>query len=310
MRGSTIGKSIATAAVLGAVVVLVVAAAGWYVAPTNQPTDGPPAGEQATGAVLVHQASFEGTLTERAFRAAFESAEGPDEKAAVAGRYLDRGRERLTELRERRTTLRQARENGSLSAGAYRARAGRVREAAGSLRRLSTSIEQAVESLPSDARERHGVTADRIAGLERDATALETSIEETAVTLAFGPGFYADFQDMVSRYNEEVESVGENPPDLLAGEEVNVVVDDGSARTILSFRVDEDGTIRDVGAGAREDATVRLLTDRETMAEIVDADDPATALQRAIERGAVEIEGVGLKNEIKWAILRKLVRWR
>lgn len=308
MTGSTIRNSILAAAVLGAVVGLVVAAGGWHVASTTQPTEGPAAGEQATGALLVHQASFEGSHTERAFRSAFQSADGPDEKAAVAGRYLDRGHDRLAELRERRTTLQRARENGSLSTSAYRARAGQIREAAGSLQRLASSIEGAAEGLPDDARERHGVSADRIAGLQRDAAALERSVEETAVTPAFGPGFYAEFREMVSRYNENVASAGDGAPDLLAGEEVTLVVEDGSAQTVLSFRVAEDGTIRDVRAGAREDATVRLLTGRETMAEITAADDPATALQRAIERGAVEIEGVGPKNRVKWAILRELAR--
>lgn len=304
---SRTSAAVAIVAVAGLVVFGVV---GWGV---WQPEHPPPpgdvtSGEQAAGVVLVHQASFEGTLTERAFRSAFEAADGPDEKAAVAGRYLDRGHERLVELRERMTTLERARENGSLSAGAFQARAGRVREASGSLRSLSSSIESAVASLPEDVRRRHDVTAARVTELGREAAALRESIETPQVSPAFDAAFYADFQDMVGRYNAEVRSAGDGSPDLLADESVNLVVEDGQTRTVLSFEVAGDGTIEDVRAGTGEDATVRLRTDRDTMAEINDADDPATALRRAIERESVEIEGIGLKNGIKWAILRELAR--
>lgn len=89
----------------------------------------------------------------------------------------------------------------------------------------------------------------------------------------------------------------------LAGERVNLFVSDPSGEGAFSFRTDANLRIEEFERGSREDATVRMETDRETVDRIADADEPMGEFQEAVVDGSVTISGIGTVNEVKWGVL-------
>lgn len=89
----------------------------------------------------------------------------------------------------------------------------------------------------------------------------------------------------------------------LAGEIVNLFVSDPSGEGEFSFRTDSTLRIEAFERGSREDATVRMETDRETVDRIADAEAPVEEFQEAVVDGSVTITGIGTANEVKWGVI-------
>ncbi|MFC7026375.1 hypothetical protein ACFQJ5_16710 [Halomicroarcula sp. GCM10025324] len=131
---------------------------------------------------------------------------------------------------------------------------------------------------------------------------------------AWGNEMYEQMNPMVEKYNENIRA-----DDLgvaagqLKGEKVNLVITDtdGSQAT-TSFRMDDQLNIRDLKQGERDDATLKMSTDRATMEQIISADNPAIAFQNAIASGDIEMDGLGATSAVKWAAINLasgIARW-
>lgn len=122
-------------------------------------------------------------------------------------------------------------------------------------------------------------------------------------TWADGTG--AALERVVAGYNAAVDGVDVGPAARLVRDQrvtLTVTDTDGSSAQ-FSFRTDADLHVVDFGAGPRDDATVRMFTDPETVGRIAAAPDRAAAFESAVTAGDVRIEGVGLLNRAAWALV-------
>jgi hypothetical protein len=109
----------------------------------------------------------------------------------------------------------------------------------------------------------------------------------------------------VDRYNG---AIGDTTPGPTAGlirnERVTLLVTDTDETTaVFSFRTDADLEIHEFRAGARDDTTIRMYTDRATVARIAKASDRPAAFEAAVRAGDIRIEGVGLVNGLLWGLV-------
>lgn len=119
----------------------------------------------------------------------------------------------------------------------------------------------------------------------------------------FGPTFWTDMSTIAATYNEEDPALGLGG-DLLTGNVVNFhVTDETGAEAVASFRLTGENRITDLRAGPRDDASIRLSTDRATFDRIAAADAPGRALVRAMESGEVRVDGRGFWNGIVWDVV-------
>jgi hypothetical protein len=111
---------------------------------------------------------------------------------------------------------------------------------------------------------------------------------------------------MVETYNENVDAddfgflAGQ-----LQGENVNLVVDDPANGTeaSVSFALDNDLRMQELALGTRDDATIRMSTDKATMDRIIASNDPAGAFMNAVVDDDISISGIGTLSGVKWAVV-------
>jgi hypothetical protein len=95
----------------------------------------------------------------------------------------------------------------------------------------------------------------------------------------------------------------------LAGEVVNLRVE-GSGT--YSFEITESLDVEEFRGCGREDATVRLETDTDTVREIEESDDSVGSVESAYREGDVRVEGIGTVNSVKWEVInhvRRVSEW-
>jgi len=116
---------------------------------------------------------------------------------------------------------------------------------------------------------------------------------------------FEEFSGMVDVYNEAITSVDLGiAGDQLSGEKVNLVVNDADGESAtFSFELDSQLRMTDLDLGPRDDATLRMSTDRETVSEIVNADNPAVEFRDAVASGDVTFSGIGTTNAVKWTVI-------
>lgn len=120
---------------------------------------------------------------------------------------------------------------------------------------------------------------------------------------------YEEMGPMVDRYNENVDADDAGVAgDQLKDENVNLVVSDANGTDAsVSFHMNDQLQIEELSQGTRDDATMRMSTDRATMDTIIASDTPSSAFQSAITSGDISIDGIGAVNAVKWAIINVLV---
>lgn len=119
---------------------------------------------------------------------------------------------------------------------------------------------------------------------------------------------YSDLQPMVGVYNAEVDASDAGiAGDQLKGETVNLVVTAANgSQASASFRMDSELKIRDLAQGTRDDATMKMTTDRATMERIIESETPASSFQNALQNGDITIDGLGTVNAVKWVVINLL----
>ena len=122
---------------------------------------------------------------------------------------------------------------------------------------------------------------------------------------------FDDMGPMVETYNENVNASDLGPgANQLRNENVNLVVDDpanGTAASV-SFRMDGDLRIQELELGTRDDATIRMSTDKATMDRIIASGNPVNAFNDALTppNAEITISGIGMVNAVKWTVLNLL----
>ncbi|MDR9430431.1 MAG: hypothetical protein RI568_06985 [Natronomonas sp.] len=117
---------------------------------------------------------------------------------------------------------------------------------------------------------------------------------------------FEDMQPMVETYNENV-----NRDDFgfmatqLQDQDVNLVVDDpaNGSEASVSFTLDDDLRMQEVELGPRDDATLRMDTDKATMDEIIASDSPEAEFRFAVVNDDITISGIGTFAMIKWVVI-------
>lgn len=111
---------------------------------------------------------------------------------------------------------------------------------------------------------------------------------------------------MVETYNENVDA---DDFGFVAGQlqnqKVNLVVDDPANGTeaSVSFRMDGDLRMQELELGTRDDATIRMSTDKATMDSIITSDSPVAAFREAVLDDEITISGIGTLNSVKWTVV-------
>lgn len=86
----------------------------------------------------------------------------------------------------------------------------------------------------------------------------------------------------------------------LGGEVVNLRVR-GSG--VYSFELGENLDIEDFSGCGREDATLEVETDQDTVHRIEDSDSPTRELQTALDGDDIRVQGIGPVNRVKWGAI-------
>lgn len=95
----------------------------------------------------------------------------------------------------------------------------------------------------------------------------------------------------------------------LAGEVVNLHV---AGEGTYSFEVGDHLDIEEISGCGREDATVEIETDRETVRTIGQSDRPTREIRTAYVRNDIRVDGIGTVNAAKWTVLngaKAVVDW-
>ena len=121
---------------------------------------------------------------------------------------------------------------------------------------------------------------------------------------AWADEMYADFDAMLPEYNEKISSGSSGSLEIaksyIGGERVNFVVTDSDGQTAtFSFHMDEDLRLTEFEQGPRDDATLRMSTDRATVEEIMQSSSPDSAFYNAVLGGEIEMDGLGVISAIK-----------
>jgi hypothetical protein len=115
----------------------------------------------------------------------------------------------------------------------------------------------------------------------------------------------ADLERLVSQYNANVDEAPGLITNRLAGERVELRVGSGddvasaNSGTVYHFELADDGRISGHGEGSADESTVLVLTSETTLNEILTSDQPGTTFRAAYNDDTVDIEGVGITNEVK-----------
>ncbi len=119
---------------------------------------------------------------------------------------------------------------------------------------------------------------------------------------------FGDFEGFVSTYNENVDASDLGiAADQLKNERVNLIVTDGDGtQGTASFRMNAQLQIQELEQGTRDDATLQMTTDRATIDRILGSNNPTNAFQNALTDGDIRIDGIGLINSVKWAVINVL----
>lgn len=116
---------------------------------------------------------------------------------------------------------------------------------------------------------------------------------------------YDDSKSMVSEYNERVDSETLGPASGQLKDEVvnlHVTAADGSEAT-FAFEMNDEHEIEDLQQGTRDDATLKMTTDRATYQRIASAENPASEFRSAVRGDDVKISGIGAVNGVKWGAI-------
>jgi hypothetical protein len=136
--------------------------------------------------------------------------------------------------------------------------------------------------------QRNGTAGGIVAGsVDTQGDSLGRPLSSSDTT--FDGEFYDRVASFAGAYNERQPDLGA-AGELARGEIVNLhVVAPGGEEGVVSFHLTDDNRIRDLRAGPREDATIRIEMEKATFDRIAGADDPGAEFEQALEDGEVSV---------------------
>ena len=115
---------------------------------------------------------------------------------------------------------------------------------------------------------------------------------------AAGQTSEADAEEVVEFYNQNVDEVPDVVRDRFADERVTLTVErDGQADEVYTAVTDDDARVVSLEEGS-SDPTMRVTTDEETIRDIAESNDSASAAIDAYRSDRVDVEGVGVTNTV------------
>jgi hypothetical protein len=110
----------------------------------------------------------------------------------------------------------------------------------------------------------------------------------------------------VTLYNQNVDQLDLGfARGLIAGETVNVYIEDGDQTHVYSASFEDDLRISDVSTEPNSDASTRISTDRATLESIASSSDPLEAAEQAIRDDRIRITGERghLVDQAVWTVV-------
>jgi hypothetical protein len=271
--------------------------------------DGPLVGTVASSLFEVQEARTAGTVELETLRVRIERANVPTERAGVLADALDDVETDVDTLETRLERLRTARENGSLPEGGFAVRVAPVASAARARGALLEHVAATAGEIDDATLRAAGAAPDRIASLRERVDRVAQAGRGALEADGLGRAFYRRIVAAAERHNRE--TAGENLGLLgsyLRGERINLRIRTGNGDAeVVSFRTTRTMEVRELRAGPHPDASLRVTTDAATASEIANDTTPARAASEAFLDGEISIDGLGLWNALKWALITAAV---
>ncbi|MCL9817056.1 hypothetical protein [Natronocalculus amylovorans] len=121
---------------------------------------------------------------------------------------------------------------------------------------------------------------------------------------------FGEIEPVIQTYNANVDVSKEHfvvrwSISILGGETVNLHVFDHENDTIAtaSFHLDNDLQMEEFELGTRDDATLHILTDKDTLEKVLTSPDPGSEFRSAYLNGDLRFSGNGMINSLKWSLV-------
>lgn len=126
----------------------------------------------------------------------------------------------------------------------------------------------------------------------------------TSAEPSWAASLYQRLSSYVDDHNGAIADADLGPVEgQLRDETVNLSVTADGGEAAFSFRTDGNNRITEFRRGYRDDATVRMETDRATVERITDAEAPVHEFRQAVRADDITVRGIGAVNELKWRLL-------
>jgi hypothetical protein len=282
--------------------------ASWQSDPhVNESTPGP--GPAVAGVIGEQGATVDGAIRVQTVNQQLEAATTPSERAHVIARTVERTRGPVDRLKEQFEQLQAARDSGSIDEQTYVTRLGVLAARAHSLQDVTERLQVTASDIDSATLREAGVSREQITTLDERLEPIVTAGDELRDTGALDPSFYRHIGVVAAAYNDVA---AERDLGLLgtylSGERVNlhVVTSDGDTE-MVSFRTTETTQVRELRAGPHPDATVRVTISESTARQVLGSEDPVVAANEALLSGAIELDGFGTLNAVRWLVISVVV---
>lgn len=116
---------------------------------------------------------------------------------------------------------------------------------------------------------------------------------------------FTEMQDLYVEYSDDLDQLP-MASNIASNEKINVYVQVGDS-TLNTAIIIIDGNAAGFERGSLSDPTMNVYTDESTVREIIDSDDPTSAITSALKDGKIKLEGVGFMNSLKIAIANFLM---
>jgi|GEM_PF-1730337 len=138
-----------------------------------------------------------------------------------------------------------------------------------------------------------------VSGLFVSAVAAPVSASSAQTSISCdGETFEAPLSEAVDAYNQNVDKVPSIIRPYILSNTTEVQIRNATEEN-YTVKTNDTGHITSASIGAASGEDVIVVTDKETVCSVVNADKPATAFQEAYENGEIEIEGKGAYNSAK-----------
>lgn len=126
----------------------------------------------------------------------------------------------------------------------------------------------------------------------------------TSTEPAWAVSLYEQLSSLVDSYNAAIDQTDPGVVERqLRNETVNLSVTADGGTAAFSFRTDATTRIEAFRRGTREEATLRMETDSDTVDRLANSETPRQAFRQAVVDDDITIHGIGVRRDLTWRVL-------